>query len=355
MPNLSTALSRTMRGDLIESTERGLFCSAGDFYIDPWQPVRQALITHAHGDHARPGCERYLCVEECEPFIKLRLGAEAITQTLQYGEELYLNGVKVSFHPAGHITGAAQIRVEHRGEVWVVSGDYKRQEDPTCAPFEVVPCDTFITESTFGLPIYRWADTHLIAREINEWWAKNKEEGITSIIFGYSLGKAQRVLALLNSEIGPITAHGAVSRMCSGYEALGISLPSLLPFSDSKLRGSAMVIAPPSAANTPWLKRFSPYATAFASGWMQIRGIRRRRAADRGFVLSDHADWPALLRTIQETGAGRVLVTHGYTAQLVRWLNEQGIESQSIKTEYEGELEQSATQHDTVQPAVPES
>ncbi len=326
---------------LLQVTERGLYCALGDFYIDTWQPVTRAVITHAHADHARPGSQRYLTSPSGANILRLRVDANARIVAQPFGQPLHLNGVSLSLHPAGHLLGSAQVRVEHRGEVWVVSGDYKTEMDATCEPFELVPCHTFITESTFGLPIYRWRPQAQIFAEINQWWRQNQEQGRTSIIFAYALGKAQRVLAGVDDTIGPILVHGAVNRFVLAYRRAGIIQPVTI-YAESEAvrqhRGQALVIAPPSAAGSAgWLRKFGPTSLAFASGWMQIRGARRRRAVDRGFVLSDHADWDGLLSTIKATGAQRIGVTHGYTNTLVRYLNEQGFDAFVMPTRYEGE------------------
>lgn len=322
------------------NTDFGLYCPAGDFYIDPWKPVERAVVTHAHSDHARWGMGRYLCSEESKGVMRIRLGSEAKIDTLAFGETVSMGGVKVSLHPAGHILGSAQVRVKQDGYVAVVSGDYKTEPDATCTPFELVKCDLFVTESTFGLPIYRWcAEVDLVA-QINSWWAANQQEGKTSILLGYALGKAQRALARLNPEIGPIFLHGAVHRLTQAYRETGIQLPPTKVVYDVDRKypwNNAILLAPPSANGTPWLRRFGDISTAFMSGWMAIRGARRRRAVDRGFVLSDHADWPSLLRVIGETGAEKVWVTHGYTSVLARYLNESGTKAEILQTQWEGE------------------
>lgn len=331
----------SMAEALLQVTERGLYCAVGDFYIDPWQPVTRAVITHAHADHARPGSKRYLTTPTGAELLRLRVGPVPRILAQPFGEAIDLNGVQLSLHPAGHLLGSAQVRVEYRGEVWVVSGDYKTEADVTCEPFELVPCHTFITESTFGLPIYRWRPQEQIFGEINQWWRQNQDQGRTSILFGYALGKAQRLLAGVDGTTGPILIHGAVHRFVELYRRAGISLPQThYATNETALlrRGQALVIAPPSAAASPgWLRKFGPSSLAFASGWMQIRGARRRRAVDRGFVLSDHADWDGLLNTIRATGAHRIGVTHGYTGTLVRYLNEQGYEAFVMPTRFEGE------------------
>lgn len=327
--------------NLLQFTDSGIYCAPGNFYIDPWKPVDKALITHAHSDHARFGNKHYLAHHDSVPILKYRLGESISVQGIHYGERISLNGVNVSFHPAGHIIGSAQIRVEYKGEVWVFSGDYKLQQDGLSVPFEPVKCHTFISESTFGLPVYKWKPQQEVMNEINEWWRKNSGKGQASVLLGYSLGKAQRILQNIDTSIGPVYAHGAVENINELLRMQGIKLnastrvTAALPRSEFR---NALIIAPPSALASPWLKRFDPYSIAIASGWMRLRGARRRRAADRGFVLSDHADWNELNLAIKETGAQRVFVTHGYTAAFARWLNENGIEAYEGRTQYEGEL-----------------
>ncbi|MFN7140954.1 MAG: ligase-associated DNA damage response exonuclease [Limisphaerales bacterium] len=325
---------------LLRNTESGLYCPPGDFFIDPWRPVDFAVVTHAHSDHARWGSRHYLVAKRGEHIFRERLGPGAHIQSLPFGETLSRKGVTVSFHPAGHILGSAQVRIEHRGEVCVVSGDYKIEPDATCDAFEPVRCDLFVTECTFGLPIYRWRPQAEVFAEINDWWRENQSKERTSVLFGYSLGKAQRLLSGLDPSIGPIVVHGAVDNLLPAYREAGIALPETVratPEVARATRGKAMVIAPPSADNTPWLRKFGEYSNAFASGWMQIRGTRRRRALDRGFVLSDHVDWNGLLETIKATGAETIWATHGYTAPVVRWLREHGWQAEPIATRYEGE------------------
>jgi putative mRNA 3-end processing factor len=329
--------------DLVVLRPEGLYCPPGRFYIDPWQPVEQAVVTHAHSDHARIGHARYLAAAPAATVLKLRLGEIAL-ETLAYGETRRIGDVDVSFHPAGHVLGSAQVRIAHRGEVWVVSGDYKLEPDATCAPFEPVACHCFITESTFGLPIYRWAPQASVFEAVNAWWRDNAAAGRASLLLGYSFGKAQRLLAGVDPGIGPIFCHGAVAPLNAAYRAGGIALPDAFPVAGADpadLRRS-LVLAPPSAQSTPWLRRLGEYSDAFASGWMCLRGARRRRAVDRGFVLSDHADWPGLQQAIAATGAERVIVTHGYVPVLVRWLQEQGLRAESFETEYGKEEEGSS-------------
>lgn len=322
----------------------GLYCPAGDFYVDPWRPVERAVITHAHADHARSGHAHYLAAAPGEHVLRARLG-EISLRPLAYGERVTLNGVGVSLHPAGHVLGSAQVRIEHAGRVWVVSGDYKLGPDATCAPFEPVRCDVFITESTFGLPVYRWTPQAAVFTQIDAWWAANAAAGRASVLFCYAFGKAQRILAGVDANIGPIVVHGAVEPLNAAYRASGVVLPPTLRVSDvtdKALFKRALVLAPPSAAGSPWMKRFGDYSDAFASGWMQLRGARRRRALDRGFVLSDHADWPGLQQAIAATGAQRVIVTHGQVPVMVRWLREQGLQAEAFETEYGDEQEEAA-------------
>lgn len=322
--------------DLIVQRPEGLYCPPGDFYIDPWRPVGRAIITHAHADHARVGHGHYLAAAPAEGVLRTRLG-EINLQLLPYGGRIVQNGVTVSLHPAGHVLGSAQVRLEHGGQVWVASGDYKVAPDRTCAPFEPVKCDVFITESTFGLPIYRWRDDEEIFADINAWWASNADKGQASVLACYSFGKAQRILSGLDASIGSIVVHGAVEPLNRAYREAGVALPAtrLVTEVDDKadLR-RAMVLCPPSAVASTWLRRFGDTSTAFASGWMQLRGARRRGGYDRGFVLSDHADWPGLMSAIGATGAQRVIVTHGSIPVMVRYLTEQGLQAEAFQTEY---------------------
>lgn len=332
----------TIRRSVLETTERGLYCAAGDFYVDPWRPVGRAVITHGHADHARPGSRRYLTSESGRWVLRQRLGDEAVVEGLRYGKPITIGDARVSLHPAGHLLGSAQVRVEVRGEVWVVSGDYKTEPDRTCEPLEIVRCHTFITESTFGLPVYRWPHQRQVLDEIDRWWADNRGAGRTSVLFVYALGKAQRVLGGLNPGGAPLLGHGAVLAATEPYREAGVDLPWLDRVADDTPRDMlerALVLAPPSAQGTPWMRRFRQPSSGFASGWMRIRGARRRRAVDRGFVLSDHADWTGLLETIEATGAERVGVTHGQTVALVRWLGERGLDAWSLATRFDGELE----------------
>lgn len=333
---------------LLAPDERGLACPAGGLHIDPWGPAPVAVITHAHADHARAGSGVYYCARSCADLLRRRLGPVNV-RALEFGERVRLDNVQISLHPAGHILGSAQVRIESPDEVWVVSGDYKRAPDASCEAFELVPCDVFITEATFALPIYRWEAPEVTFSRIMAWWRGNRERSVASVLMGYSLGKAQRILAglfpLMSPEerAGPVYLHGAVDAMMEPYRAAGIGLPATERVADGpggrraeieRYRG-ALVIAPPSASGSTWMRRFGADAdTGFASGWMRVRGARRRGGYDRGFTLSDHADWPDLLRTIRETGARRVLATHGSTGVLARHLAELGLESGVLGTAF---------------------
>lgn len=334
---------QSLNMSLLQLTDRGLFCPQGGFFIDPWLPVDRALITHGHGDHARRGSGGYLAAAPGVPLLRVRLGADADIAGPPYGETCHINGVAVSFHPAGHILGSAQARLEHQGEVWVVSGDYKTTADPTCAPFEPIRCHTFVTESTFGLPIYRWPNEEEVFRDLHSWWRENQEADRPTLLFAYALGKAQRLLARLDPGQGPILTHGAVEVLSQVYRDCGVALPATrraVEVSDPDELARAVVIAPPSAQRTPWLRRFGDAATAFVSGWMIVRGARRRRVVERGIVLSDHADWDGLLSAIHATGAERVWVTHGHTQPMARFLREQGLQAEVLETRFEGEQDE---------------
>jgi putative mRNA 3-end processing factor len=326
---------------LLQFTDRGIFCAKAGVYLDPWKPVEKAIISHGHSDHAYFGHKYYLSSALAMPVIKHRLYLHDNIETLNYGETLDINGVNFSFHPAGHIPGSAQIRVECKGEVWVFSGDYKLQHDEISTPFEPLRCHTFITESTFGLPIYKWKSQREVFDEINAWWMKNRAEGKNSVIAGYTLGKAQRVLRNVDPSIGKIFTHGAVDSINEVLRKQGVDLPEAPRVSDlvkkEDLKG-ALIICPPSAVGSLWMRRFFPYSLGVASGWMKLRGTRRRRGADRGFVLSDHADWNDLNKTVLDTGAEKVFVTHGYSEIFAQWLNTKGIQAEEVKTRFEGEL-----------------
>ncbi len=334
-------------------TDRGIYCPAGDFYIDPWRPVPRALITHGHADHARTGMGAYLCTTIAAPVMRHRLG-DITVDTIPYAETRQIGGALVSFHPAGHVPGSAQIRVEVGGEVWVVSGDYKVVDDGLSDPFEPVACHAFITECTFGLPVFKWTAPDVLKAEINSWWRANAAAGRTSLLGAYSLGKAQRLMALLDPAIGPILTHGAIENTNAVLRGQGIALPDTIrvtPGRDRKAHIGAMVLAPPSALSGTWARQFgADRSSAFASGWMALRGVRRRRGADRGFIVSDHADWEGLNTAIKATGAERIFVTHGYTSVFRRWLEDQGYDARIVATEYEGEYEGEGPESTTSDP-----
>ncbi len=336
-------MAATMPGILI-STDRGLYCPPGDFYIDPWEPVPRAVITHAHGDHARPGSEAYLTAEPGREVLRRRLSDDAIIESLPYGATMEFNGVRLSLHPAGHILGSAQVRIEHLGFIAVITGDFKTDSaDATCAPFEPLRCDLLVSECTFGLPIYLWRPQTELINNIHAWWIASQERERTAILQAYSLGKAQRILAALDMSIGPVLVHGAVEAMNAAYRAAGIDLPDVprADFTSARAtRGKALVIAPPGAHASPWVRKFGPVSTAIASGWMQLRGTRRRKAVDRGFALSDHADWDGLNHTIAASGAEEIWLTHGSTGPMARWLSERGMKVRQIATRFEGELDE---------------
>jgi putative mRNA 3-end processing factor len=339
-------------GDLIVQRPEGLYCPAGDFHIDPWRPVPRAVITHAHADHARSGHGAYLASAPSEGVLRARLGAGIALTALRYGEPLTVNGVRLSLHPAGHVLGSAQVRLEHAGRVWVASGDYfvsgAGDANTTCDAFEPVRCDAFVTESTFGLPIYRWRPQAEVLAEVNAWWAANADAGRASLLLAYSFGKAQRLLAGVDASIGPIVVHGAVEPLNRAYRAAGVALPPTVTadaLKDKADLARALVVAPPSVQGSAWARRFGAEASdAFASGWMQLRGTRRRQGLDRGFVLSDHADWPGLQAAIAATGATRVIVTHGYEAVMVRWLRAQGLDAGSFRTAYGDDAAEAAVE-----------
>lgn len=332
---------------LIDFTDKGLYCAAGDFYIDPWRPVDRAVITHAHSDHARAGSKHYLCHHLSLPILQLRLGQHAY-QSVDWNESVWINGVRISLHPSGHIIGSAQIRVEHKGEVWVVSGDYKTENDGISGAFEPVPCHTFITESTFGLPVYRWQSQEVIFEQMRAWIGNNQQQDRASILIAYSLGKAQRILQAIAPITDKIYVHGAIWNTHQVLLNNGIQLPVVQRITNetnkADLKG-AVIIAPPGAEDSPWTKRLPSFRTATCSGWMQVRGQARRSSSDMGFALSDHADWNGLLSAVKATGASKVFVTHGFQSVFSRYLNEIGIEAAEVITQY-GEEEK-----DTEEPA----
>ena len=329
--------------DLVIATDEGLYCPAGDFHIDPVRKVARAVITHAHADHARPGMGHYWAAKPGEGLMRARLGRHSVMTLLGYGERITLGSATVSLHPAGHVLGSAQVRIAVDGEVWVVSGDYKRCPDPSCAAFEPVPCDTFITETTFANPAYQWDAPTLVAREIFDWWQQCKADGKAAVLFCYALGKAQRVLAeltqffdadsLARGEVEPVLLHGAMTPLVEVYRKAGIRMMPTAAVGTpprSAVFAGRLVLAPPGASGTPWMRRFAPCSTGFASGWMRLDS-RRRAAYDRGFTLSDHSDWPGLIRSIEETGAKRVLTMHGDSTTLIAHLKAGGIDARPIE------------------------
>lgn len=324
---------------LIRFTDKGFYCEQGDFYIDPWKPVHRAVITHAHSDHARPGISHYLAHRISAPVMRLRLGRDISLQTLEYGEVLHLNGVELSLHPAGHIPGSAQVRVAAGKEVWVLSGDYKLENDGLSTPFEPVPCTHFVSECTFGLPLFRWKPQALIFEEMLAWVEGLRQEGKNAFIHAYALGKAQRLIHALHRAGAQIRVHGAVHNTNLALREAGLPIPEVLPVSAGQpIEPGSVIIAPGSAAETSWTKRFEPFAEASASGWMAMRGTRRWMNAERGFPLSDHADWDGLLQAIALTGAEQVFVTHGYTELFCKYLREHlSLDAHVVSTRFTGE------------------
>ena len=337
-----------MKTPLLVFNQKGIYCEAADVYLDPWKPVKKAIISHGHADHSRWGHQQYITHHTNVPIIKHRLGDISVTGKA-WNETFTINGVKFSLHPAGHIVGSSQIRVEHKGEVWVFTGDYKTEDDGLAVPYEMVKCHTFITECTFGLPAFKWLPQQQVFNDINNWWQQNQDDGRTSILFGYSLGKAQRLLKHLDTSIGKIYTHGAVENMTEVIREIADLPPTEKITRDTKkedIKGN-IVIAPPSTHGSPWIKKMVPYVTASASGWMTFRGARRRRAIDKGFVLSDHCDWQGLLTSIKATGAEKVICTHGYTDIFSRFLAEQGYDARTEQTQYEEEnAEQTSKEKD---------
>ncbi|MBT8185174.1 MAG: ligase-associated DNA damage response exonuclease [Eudoraea sp.] len=328
-----------MKKPLLEFTDKGIYCELADVYLDPWKPVDKAIISHGHADHSRAGHKKYITHLRNVPIISHRLGNISVSGK-EWGEFFTVNGVRFSLHPAGHIIGSSQIRVEYQGEVWVFTGDYKTEDDGVATPFEAVQCHTLITECTFGLPAFKWTPQAEVFRNINQWWADNKSDGKTSVIFGYTLGKAQRLLKHLDPAIGQIMTHGAIENMTEVLRPV-VNFPETVRITANtrkeELKGN-IVIAPPSAHGSPWIRKMVPYVTASASGWMAFRGARRRRAIDKGFVLSDHSDWQGLLQSIKASGAEKVICTHGYTEIFSKFLREQGYDARTEATQYEGEL-----------------
>ncbi|WP_316784022.1 ligase-associated DNA damage response exonuclease [Pedobacter frigiditerrae] len=324
---------------LIKFTNRGIYCKQGNFYIDPWHPVDYAVTTHGHADHVKWGNKNYLCHDLTKPILKQRYGLEDNVQTLPYNKEIDINGVKLSLFPAGHVIGSSQIRLEYKGEICVVSGDYKVEYDGISTAFEPVKCHTFVSESTFGLPIYNWQPQELIFEQIKSWIADNCIKGKTSILVAYSLGKAQRLIKNLAGEY-PIYVHNSIANLNEGFAEAGVELPQTIRITpeikkDEMQKG--IVIIPPALADGRWVKSLQQPAIGVCSGWMAVRAGRRWRSADAGFALSDHADWGGLLSAIKATEAEKVFVTHGSTAVFSKYLNEIGISSEEVTTKYGAE------------------
>jgi len=326
---------------LLAFNDKGIYCAAANVYLDPWKPVDHAIISHGHADHSRYGHKKYITHHSNVPIIRHRLGEITVTGK-EWNETFTINGVKFSLHPAGHIIGSSQIRVEYKGEIWVFTGDYKTEDDGVAVPYETVKCHTFITECTFGLPAFKWTPQDQVFNDINNWWAQNREDGRTSVLFGYSLGKAQRLLKHLDPSIGKIYTHGAIENMTEVLRSQMDFHPTTRVTRETTkedLKGH-MVLAPGSAHGSTWIRKMVPYVTASASGWMTFRGARRRRAIDKGFVLSDHCDWQGLLSSIKETGCEKVICTHGYTDIFSKYLREQGYDARTEETQYESETGQ---------------
>ena len=326
---------------LLEFTDKGIYCAKGNFYIDPWQPVDDAVITHAHADHAYTGHKRYLAHHLSREVLYYRLG-EIQLQTVEYGEKVMKNGVEISMFPAGHVIGSAQIRVESQGQVWVVSGDYKTEYDGVCTPFEPVNCHHFISECTFGMPIYKWKPQSEIFADVNSWWRQNISQNLATVIVGYSLGKAQRILQNLDLSIGNVYTHGVIENTNEALRRNGIVLQPTHRITQESVKEEVrkgIIIAPPSSVGTPWMRKFGPYSFGYCSGWMALRGAKRRRAADRGFVMSDHADWTGLISAIDATRCESVYLTHGSTATFSRYLRDIGFDAHEVHTLYGGEEE----------------
>ncbi|NRA93385.1 MAG: ligase-associated DNA damage response exonuclease [Psychroserpens sp.] len=324
---------------LIRFTKKGIYCIPGKFYLDPWYPVDKALITHAHADHAKWGMKHYLCHEHSKPILKHRIGQNISIEDVPYNKSISINGVKVSFHPAGHIIGSAQIRLEYKGYVVVFSGDYKVKSDELTIPFEPVKCHEFITESTFGLPIYKWLPEHELRQRMSDWVTNNQTKGRTSVFVGYSLGKAQRIMKLMENT-ADLFVHSAIFNTNEAIQSSGIILPKAKKWTvdtDKKELKNSIVIVPPALIGSNMIKRIPNAATAICSGWMQIRGNRRWQSVDAGFPVSDHADWNDLLSAVKATEAEKVYVTHGSQATFSKYLNEIGIYSEEVKTEYGSE------------------
>ena len=339
--------------DMLESTSHGLYCVPGDFHVDPLLPVARAVVTHAHSDHARWGCQRYLAARPCEQLLRLRMSPDAEFRFLPYGEPVTVGGVQISFHPAGHILGSAQVRLEYRGRVVLITGDYKLETDPTCEAWQPVRCHWMISESTFGLPIYRWQSQEILVESINQWWRESRDDGKCCLLYGYAIGKSQRLLSGLDPTIGKIYCHGAVEKGNDAYRKTGITLPETTYVGSVTGKNDwqgAMVLAVPSVHGTQWVKKFGRCSTAMASGWMAVRGARRRQSVDRGFVMSDHVDWPSLLTAIDACNPETVWLTHGYTASVARYLVEKGRDAKVLDLRSRNQGDEDAIHDDNDSP-----
>lgn len=319
----------------MELRPEGLYCPPGDFYIDPWAAVDRAVVTHSHAVSVNALAGAYLTAAPGVTLLRAHLGPRAVIESLEYGESRSLGGARITLHPAGHILGSAQIRIEHGGEVWVVSGHYKLAPDPTCVPFEPLGCHTFVTEASFALPIFRWPDSSVVCDAVHAWWRASQLAGSATLLFTHPVGQAQRLLAMLDPSIGPIYTHESIDPINAIYAQQNIHLAPAALVGDAGDWRHALILAPPSAHGSPWSRRFGTASTALASGWMRIRGTRRRRSLDRGFVLSDHADWSGVLHAIEETRAERIRVTGGFRGPLTRWLQERGRDALAIETPLE--------------------
>ena len=317
---------------LLNFTSRGIYCAQADVYIDPSRAVDKAIITHGHSDHASPGSKQYMCSDNTVPALRVRLGKRCNVQGVPYGQSFLVNGVKFSFHPAGHIVGSAQVRVEYKGEIWVVTGDYKLEHDGLCAGYEPVTCHHFVTESTFALPIYHWERQEILIQDMLTWWNNNQKAGCTSLISAYSLGKAQRLIHHLNGG-GDIFTHPTVEKMNRALRAYGIPIPEtreLTPDIPAASLKKALIIAPSTSITQPEYQHITDVSVAFASGWMATLKFRKNRICDKGFAMSDHVDWMDVLKAIEASRASHVYVTHGYTKVLTLWLREQGYYAEAV-------------------------
>jgi putative mRNA 3-end processing factor len=325
---------------MLELRKEGLYCIPGQFYIDPWHKVSHAVITHAHSDHAKAGHDQYLCHHLTKTILEKRLG-HYFYQGVEWGKPIYHKGVKISLHPAGHIAGSSQIRIEYKGEIWVVSGDYKTENDGISSIFEPIQCHTFISESTFGLPVYKWEPQNIIYEKMRNWVLRNFNQGFNSVFFAYSLGKAQRVAEAVSTVTENVILHSSAYDMHILLQENNITLPNVIhhkEYTKDRSVNPTVIIAPMSTINSSWLNKFSPFKTAICSGWMLVRGHAKRQGCDAGFVLSDHADWEGLIQSIDATGAENILITHGYESVVSRYLQEKGMNARELNTQIRKEL-----------------